>query len=236
MRNAPELDLGEVPLLEPSRPVRRRVPRRFLALVAVAVAVVAVVLSTGGDRGDNGSDEAPDRTGDALVQARARVEVFQHRGLDDVLLIGAPFGVGQRGELVTIDLAAGTVVTRVQDGSLSPPGFDQPTALPEHPDAESAARSPDGQHIAVFTRPVVGGQTGISIFTEGSLARRFFRLTSVETVVGGRMVWSADSEAVYFLASSVGGAADRIIGVPADGSPQTVVRIDELGYTAIAVG
>jgi hypothetical protein len=233
MRNAPEVDLGEVALVEPSRPVRRRVPRRYLALAAAIVAVLAVVLSTGGD---DPVDEPPDRTEDALVQAKARVEVFPHRGLDDVLQIGAPFGVGERGELVTIDLGAGTVVTQVHDGSLWPPGFDQPTALTEYPDAESAARSPDGQHVAVFTRPAVGGPTGISLFDEGSLARRFFKLTSVETVVGGRLVWSADSEAVYFLASSVGGAADRIIGVPADGSPQTVVRIDELGYTAIAAG
>jgi hypothetical protein len=231
MRNAPEIDLGEVALVEPSRPVRRRVPRRYLALAAAIVAVLAVVLSTGGD---DPADEPPDRTGDALVQAKARVEVFPHRGLDDVLQIGAPFGVGERGELVTIDLAAGTVVTQVHDGSLWPPGFDEPTALAEYPEAETAARSPDGRNVAVFTRAGLGGPAGISLFIDGSIARRFFKLTSVERVVGGRLVWSADSQAVYFLASSNGNDANRIIGIAADGSPQTVARIDELGYTSIA--
>ena len=215
------------------RTPRQRSYQAYGVAVAVALAVLFVVL--GGDDDPPADTKRPAPTGDRVIAATPRVEVFQRRDLDDVLVLGAPYGVEDRGVLVTIDLATGDVTSQVTDGELWPAGFKDPTTDPGHPDAEAASRSPDGQHLAVFNRSTTNRQTGVSIYTEGSNARELHRLQSVVEVVSGRLVWSADSDAVYLVAASVDGSADRVIGIPVGRSPQTVVQLDELGFQWLAV-
>lgn len=168
------------------------------------------------------------------LPANSRVEVFGPEGLDDdVLLLGAPFGVEDRGVLLTIELATRDVRRDVTDGSAWPPGFKEPTTEPEHPDAEAAARSPDGRHVAVFTRSDDTRKTGLTMITGAT--ERFHHLQSVGAVVGGRLAWSPHSDAVYLLAATVDGEADRVIGIPVGGRPYTVVRLQERGFTWLAV-
>lgn len=174
---------------------------------------------------------APSTT--AAIASAPRVVVHQRSGLDDVLVLGAPFGVEDRGNLVTIDLADGTVASQVHGGELWPAGFKEPTTDPDHPGAEAAVRSPDGTRVAVFTRTTGTRKTGVTVIT--GARERFHHLQSVGDVVGDRLVWSPDSDAVYLIAANGDGSADRVIGIPVVGSPQTVVRLDERGFTWLAV-
>jgi hypothetical protein len=194
--------------------------------------VAAIVALAGGCTGD-APTPTPVPTAVAETASDPRVVVHPRAGLDDVLLLGAPYGVEDRGILLTIDLASGEVVKRIHAGELWRPGMKEPTLDPEHPDAESAARSPDGEHVAVFTRSTDTRKTGITIVTGDR--ERFHHLQSVGAVVGGRLVWSPSSDAVYLIAASADGSADRVIGVPLGGSPQTVVRIDERGFQWLLV-
>jgi hypothetical protein len=193
----------------------------------VALAVGLLI----GCSGDEVSAPATTTTVPEVV-TDARVVVHQRPELDDVLLLGAPFGVEDRGVLVTVDLSTGEVTRAVHGGELWPPGFKEPTTDPDRPDAEAASRSPDGRHLAAFTRATGTRLTGVTI--SGDDGDRFHHLQSVDVVVGGRLVWSPDSDAVYLLASA-DGSADRVIGIPLVGSPQTVVRLDERGFTWLAV-
>lgn len=197
------------------------------ALLLAAVVALAIGCS------DDAPEAGPASTTTAVVASEPRVVVHQRPGLDDVLVLGAPFGVEDRGSLVTIDLATSDVSHEVHDGELWPAGFKDPTTDPEHPTAEAAARSPDGMLVAVFTRSTDTRRTGVTIISGDT--DRFHHLQSVGNVVGGRLVWSPASDAVYLIAASADGSGDRVIGIPVVGSPQTVVRLDERGFTWLAV-
>ena len=203
-------------------------PNAVLAAAAIALAAGC-------------TDEAPappstTTTTTAPAEPEARVDVFAPEALGpDVLVLGAPFGVDDRGVLLTIDLATRDVRREVTDGSGWPPGFKEPTTDPAHPDAEAASRSPDGRHVAVFTRSTTTRLTGVRIYTDGSEEAPLHRLQSVAAVVGGRLVWTPRSDAVYLLAASVDDEADRVIGIPLGGRPYTVARLDERGFTWLAV-
>ena len=193
------------------------------AVLATLVAALAVGCS------DDPPEPATAPNVAVEIDSAPRVVVHQRAGLDDVLLLGAPYGVEDRGVLLTIDLATGEVVKRVHAGELWRPGMKDPTTDPDHPGAEAAARSPDGKHVAVFSRSSDTRETGLTIITGDD--ERFVHLQSVAAVVGGRLAWSRSSDAVYLIAASGSGSADRVIGVPLTGSAQTVVRLDERGFT-----
>ena len=206
--------------------MRARLPNRLVLVLLLSVPAACA--------DDAAAPPSTTTTTAAPAESAARVDVFGRGRLGpDVLLLGAPFGVEDRGVLLTIDLATGAVQRAVTDGSAWPPGFKEPTTDPDHPDAEAASRSPDGQHVAVFTRSDDTRRTGITIITGDS--ERFHHLQSVATVVGGRLAWTPRSDAVYLLAASADGEADRVIGVPVGGRPYTVARLDERGFTWLAV-
>ena len=140
---------------------------------------------------------------------RQAIEITaDHRGLDDTLLVGQP--VGGQTVLYTLDLPFGIADRRVVDGDggLVVSGLD--------------ATSPDGRHAASFADAAL------------HLDERSFPMKGVGHVVGG-LAWSPDSEAVYFLAGSGDGSADRIIGLAVGGSPQTVATFHQRGFYGLAV-
>lgn len=200
---------------------------------AVLVAAIAALLIGCSDDGRE-TAVTPVPTVASVIGGEPRVAVQPPRaGLDHVLLLGAPYGVEDRGVLLTVELTTGAVTQRVHGGELWPPGFKEPTVDRDHPVAEAASRSPDGLHVAVFARAADTRKTGVTIISGDET--RFHHLQSVGSLVGGRLAWSPASDAVYLLAATAEGSADRVIGIPLVGSPQTVVRLDERGYTWLAV-
>jgi sugar lactone lactonase YvrE len=98
-----------------------------------------------------------------------------------------------------------------------------------------AVFSPDGAAVAILTGPAGTRQAGIEVHRvdDGTLDA-FHRIQS-GTIVWNSVVWSPQSDALYFLSSDTGGSADRIIGIPERGSAQTVAVLDEQGWYWLAV-
>jgi hypothetical protein len=131
-----------------------------------------------------------------------------HVGLDDTLLVGQPIADGTM--VFTVALPDGIVDRRLVegDGGLAAGALE--------------VASPDGLHVAAFEERSV------------RIDERSFPMRGVGRVVGG-LVWSPDSEAVYFLAAVEEGSADRIIGIAVGGSPQTVATFNQRGFYGLAV-
>lgn len=200
------------------------------ALVAAIVLAAAVLLLADDDEPTTGTSTrttVADRV--ETVESLDPVQLFAPRGVDDVLVVTQPLG-GTGGTVVTIDIGTGSFAERIVTGDDWPAELTAPTSDDAYPEAEAAARSPDGTRIAVFTRAGDDSVTGISIYVEGRPARQFHRLQSVGDLVSRRIVWSPESDAVYFLAAAEDGSADRVIGIPVGGSPQTVVTFRERGF------
>jgi hypothetical protein len=187
------------------------------------------------------SDEPPTSTRPSAqgpveeIETVASIEPLELVGtprFDDVVLVTQPLA-DQGGIIVTVDLAAGSIERRVVPKDEWPADLTAETGDADFPDAEAAVRSPDGTAIAVFTRSDSTRGTGVAMYTEATRVRQFHRLQSVGDVVSGRMVWSPDGDAVYFLAADEEGSADRIIGIPVDGSPQTVATFGQRGFYGI---
>jgi hypothetical protein len=162
------------------------------------------------------------------------VELVGAPRFDDVLVVTQPLA-DQGGIVVTIDLAAGTIDRRAVPKDDWPADLIAETTEPDFPDADAAVRSPDGTAVAVFTRSSNTRSTGLAMYTESTRVRDFHRMQSVGDVVSGRLVWSPDGDAVYFLAADEDGSADRIIGVAVGGSPQTVATFGQRGFYGIGV-
>ena len=98
---------------------------------------------------------------------------------------------------------------------------------------ETAAFSPDGRHLAVFTWTPIRGRELVNVFTNHGSEPRVYDLT--DNIRTSRLAWSADSRSLYLIASSRDdGSAERIIGVPLDGSAETIATINQLGWRWLA--
>jgi hypothetical protein len=211
---------------------------RNAGLVGAVVLTIAVLLATGSD--ERPTSTRPSARGPVeeieTVASIDPVALYSPRLLDDVLVVAQPLA-DQGGVLVTIDVAAGTFERRVVPAADWPSDITEPTevAEPGLPESEAGATSPDGTAIAMFTRTSGTRGTGLAIYTASTRVRQFHRLQSVGDLVSGRIVWAPDGGAVYFLAAAEDGSADRIIGVPVNGSPQTVASFRQRGFYGIAV-
>lgn len=208
---------------------------RNAGLVGAVVATAAVLLATRSDDTPTARDAAGrpvDRV--ETVESIEAVELVGPRRFDDVLVVAQPLA-DQGGILVTIDLAAGTSERQVVPKDAWPDDLTTETADDDYPEADAAARSPDGTGIAVFTRSSNTRGTGLAIYTASTRVRQFHRLQSVGDVVSARLVWAPDGQAVYFLAAAEDGSADRIIGVPVNGGPQTIATFGQRGFYGIGV-
>jgi hypothetical protein len=249
LRNAGVIDLGEIELRDPPPtppPPVARSSRRALAALGVVVVVWATAVLWPRADDEVAVVPPPERT----VDTEAGLVVFPAGDLDEVVVLGLPYGARAEGELASIDLATGEVRHEVRDGERWPDVFSREPSgdtdlraieaeIPGPPPGvvEAGARSPDGRHLAVFARRERDRGTGVSVYTEGRMARRFHRLQSVGGLIGQQLVWSPDSDAVYLMVDdrASGASANRVVAIPVDGSARTVVRIDGLGWRWLAV-
>lgn len=98
----------------------------------------------------------------------------------------------------------------------------------------SASFSPDGRYLALVTDRGLRG-AGIEIRAAGYGELLTFNRIDGASVVWERVVWSGESDAVYFLASGTSSSADRVLGIRLGGTPQTVAVLDDPGWYWLAV-
>ena len=71
------------------------------------------------------------------------------------------------------------------------------------------------------------------MYTDDGSEPRVYDLT--DNIRTSRLAWSADSRSLYLLASSRDdGSAERIIGIPLDGSAETIATINQPGWRWLA--
>ena len=96
--------------------MRARLPNRLVVVLLLSLPAACAE--------DASAPPSTTTTTAPVVESAPRVDVFRPETLgDDVLVLGAPFGVEDRGVLLTIELATGDVHREVTDGSGWPPGF-----------------------------------------------------------------------------------------------------------------
>jgi len=123
-------------------------------------------------------------------------------------------------------------------GAVEPlPGFGLDTGA----ELVVAAFSPDGSHLALFSNRPRTREVGVAMVEVGPACgqgcrHHFHQLLSVGTPVRSRLAWSRDGDVLYLLAGPTSDAADRVIGIPVDGSAQLVATLDRYGWWWLAVG
>jgi hypothetical protein len=163
-------------------------------------------------------------------------------GVDDGLLVDADGRldlVGSSGRTVRTfwnrsAVAAGGHLALTGSASLLDldTGVARPTGIGDA--VEAASFSPDGRHVAVVTGPPGTRRAGVTVLDAGTGAITALARSEGSSILAATIAWASDGRAVYFLVAAAHASADRVIGVPVDGSAQTVAVLDDAGWYWLA--